>query len=140
MNVKRKQAAVNKYAPMLQQGVTLEELDVLLGNDEKNYSADEITEIRTALIGSAAEQPVKPASKLAAKPVEIKKPVVGYEEWRCEIKVDRDGDGKIINRKAEKVKLLRPNVKITEQEADTLNNGALHSPRQDYVLMYFKPE
>lgn len=58
-----------------------------------------------------------------------------YEEWRCEIKVGEDK-----KRTAEKVKLMRPKVKISDEEAETLNNGALNSPRQDYVLMYFKPE
>lgn len=55
---------------------------------------------------------------------------VGYEEWRCEIK----------GKEVEKVKRLRANVKITDEEAETLNHGAKDSPRQDYVIMYFKPE
>jgi hypothetical protein len=63
-----------------------------------------------------------------------------YEEWRCEIKIDRSEDGKETKRYAEKVKRIRPVVKISDEEAETLNSGALNSPRQDYVLMYFKPE
>lgn len=143
MNVKRKEAAVKKYAPMLTQGVNPEELTDLIGKDEKNYTADEITEISAAITSAGAEKPQTPATK--AKPTtpvakaKVVKEVPGYEEWRCEIKLTVV-EGKVTHREAEKVKKLRPCVKITEEEAETLNNGALHSPRQDFVLMYFKPE
>jgi hypothetical protein len=66
------------------------------------------------------------------------KKVTGYEEWRCEIKLEGEGDKK--KKVVEKVKRLRENVKITDTEAETLNRGAKDSPRQDYVIMYFKPE
>lgn len=66
------------------------------------------------------------------------KKVTGYEEWRCEIKQSGEGDKK--KKEIEKVKRLRENVKITDEEAETLNRGAKDSPRQDFVIMYFKPE
>lgn len=131
MNVKRKEAAVKKFAPLFEKGLTLEELTDMIGKDEKEYTTDEATEIAAAITGGVTD------STNVSKPVGQKKKAVeavGYQEWRCEIKVE---DGK---RRAEKVKLLRPCVKITDDEAETLNNGALNSPRQDYVLMYFKPE
>jgi len=137
MNVKRKEAAVKKYAPMLQQGVTIEELTDLISKDEKQYTSDEITEITAAINDPAAYSPAKPKQKEETKE-EVENEY--FEEWRCEIKIETNGDGKVTDRKAEKVKRLRPRVVITEEEAETLNTGALHSPRQDYVVMYFKPE
>jgi hypothetical protein len=142
MNVKRKQAAVNKYSPMFSQGVTVEELGNLLAQDEKQYTAEEINEIRASIVDGQTEratekQPVKQPGKTPVKVKEVTG--VGYEEWRCEIKLTVI-DGKVTKREAEKVKKLRPCVKITDEEAETLNYGALHTPRQDFVLMYFKPE
>ena len=63
-----------------------------------------------------------------------------FEEWKCEIKINRDKEGKETTREAEKLKKIRPCVKITEQEAETLNDAALNSPRHDHVVMYFLPE
>lgn len=135
MNVKRKESAVKKYMPIFNQGTTVEELMNLLAQDEKEYTADEINEIKAAVIGDVAENapPEKKVKKVAVK-------AAGFEEWRCEIKIERGSDGKETKRVAEKVKRLRECVKITDEEVETLNNGALNSPRQDYVLMYFKPE
>ncbi len=76
-----------------------------------------------------------PAEVREEKPAKSK--VTGYQEWRCEIKVSQDENGKI-HKEVEKVKILRPNVKITEEEAEVLNRSAKDSPRQDYVIMYFK--
>jgi hypothetical protein len=52
-----------------------------------------------------------------------------YQEWRME----RTADG------LEKLKLLRPCVKITDEEAETLNAGAQSSPAGN-IIMYFLPE
>lgn len=52
-----------------------------------------------------------------------------YEEWRVDIK-----DGK-----AEKLKLVRKCVKITDEEAEILNNGVL-TGFSTAPIMYFKPE
>lgn len=130
MNVKRKEAAVKKFTPLFAQGLSPEELTNLIGQDEKGYSADEVVEIAAAITGGAPQRAVSNAKSIQKK----SEAAIGYEEWRCEIKVE---EGK---RRAEKVKKIRPCVKISDEEAETLNNGALNSPRQDYVLMYFKPE
>lgn len=138
MNVKRKEAAVKKYAPMLQQGVTIMELTDLISKDEKQYTSDEISEIAAAL--NDPDVSISADLKQTSETESPKKENEFYEEWRCEIKIKADSDGKVTAREAEKVKRLRPRVVITEEEAETLNAGALHSPRQDYVVMYFKPE
>jgi len=52
-----------------------------------------------------------------------------YEEWMVEIK-----EGK-----ASKLKKLRDNVKISDEEADTLNHGALGQGNASRHVMYFKP-
>jgi hypothetical protein len=61
-----------------------------------------------------------------------------YEEWRCEVKVETK-EGTIVGRKIEKLRKLRAVVKITEEQAETLNHSALYSPRRDYVIAYFRP-
>lgn len=126
MNVKRKQAAVNKYAPMYISGVTVEELGNLLADDEKQYTADEINEIRAAIVEGQTEK--APAEKQTKAKTEEKKPIM-YEQWRMEL----------VNGKLEKLKMLRSNVKITEEEADTLNAGA-ESPGAVNPIMYLKQE
>lgn len=126
MNVKRKQAAVNKYAPMHIQGVTVEELGNLLAEDEKGYNADEINEIRTAITEGQTE---KSSAKPPAKKEETKEKAVVYEEWRMEL----------VGKELQKLKKVRSNVKITEEEAETLNVGAT-SPGAVNPIMYFKSE
>lgn len=126
MNVKRKQAAVNKYAPMFSQGVTLEELGNLLADDEKQYTVDEIDEIRAAIVDGPTEK-AESEKQSIIKPEE-KRPIM-YEQWRMEL----------VNGKLEKLKMLRGNVKITEEEADILNAGAT-SPGAVNPIMYLKPE
>jgi hypothetical protein len=141
MNIKRKEAAVKKYALMLSQGVTIEEIDVLLGNDEKKYTADEITEIRQAIGDGSVKAFADKAPKKTKLPDVVKDDPIHYEEWKCEIKITRSEDGKkIVKREPEKLKKLRSCVKISDGEAETLNNAALFSPRHDHVIMYFKPE
>lgn len=131
MNAQRKKSAVTKYTPQKEQGLTPEELTNLLTQDEKGYTTDEINEIVEAIFNSPGTGEAAPGKKATTGS--------HHEEWRCEIKLTTQ-DGKVTGRAAEKVKMLRPCVKISDEEADTLNHGALHSPRQDYVLMYFKPE
>jgi len=125
MNVKRKEAAVKKYAPMFNQGVTVEELGNLLGQDEKAYTAEEINEIRAAIIGNTEA----PAASIAPETKKEAKEVVTYEEWRME----RVGDS------LQKLKLVRKGIKITDEEAETLNAGA-KSPGAVNPIMYFKTE
>ena len=115
---------------MFVSGATSEELMEALAQDEKAYTADEINEIREAISSYIPEE-----GNAAIAPAPKGKKAVGFEEWRCEIKLK--GDGK---KEVEKVKRLRASVKITDEEAETLNRGAKDSPRQDFVIMYFKPE
>lgn len=111
---------------------------------ENKFTEDEVGEI---LAGPAnpgdnnAKAPVAPAKKSTdKKTVKSDDASQGYDEYRCEIKIERNPEGKEIKRYAEKMKAMRKNVKISEQEADALNNGALYSPRGEHVIMYFKPE
>jgi hypothetical protein len=53
-----------------------------------------------------------------------------YEEWMVEVKPKG---------KYEKLKLVRSCVKISEEEAETLNAGVLNGGNS-HVNMYFKPE
>jgi hypothetical protein len=90
---------------------------------------------------AAQEDVATDEQKSAGETVPAKKgqkKATGYEEWRCEIKLS--GSGNEVQKQVEKVKRLRENVKITDEEAETLNRGAKDSPRQDFVIMYFKPE
>lgn len=60
-----------------------------------------------------------------------------YQEWKVEVKAKKDGEETV--REAEKLKMVRPCVKISEAEAEVLNNGALYGPTT-IALMYFKAE
>jgi len=71
------------------------------------------------------EQPKKGKAGQAAK-------VVHFEEWRME-RVAVGDDSRL-----EKLKKVRENVKITDEEADTLNSKAL-SPGAINPIMYLKP-
>ena len=114
MNVKRKAAAVKKYIAALGTDKTIEDVTELLRADEKGYKEDEITEIVAALIA--------PANQVEDEEI------VHFEEWEC----------KVLNNKCEKLKVIRPKVKITEVEADTLNRGLLVGGNT-YAKMYFLP-
>lgn len=61
---------------------------------------------------------------------EVKEVKPHYEEWRVEVH----------NSEVEKIKMLRPKVKITEETAENLNNGVLGQKNVNYGLMYFLPE
>lgn len=56
-----------------------------------------------------------------------------FEEW--EVKIANSTDGP----RAEKLKLKRKCVKITEEQAETLNAGILKGGNT-YAKMYFRPE
>lgn len=60
-----------------------------------------------------------------------------FEEWECKI-IPKTEDGKTTFG-FEKMKLRRPAVKITENEANVLNEGVLNG-KNTLVMMYFKPE
>jgi hypothetical protein len=61
-----------------------------------------------------------------------------YEAWKCEVRITKDSDGKTV-REYEKLKCTRPVVKITDQEAETLNRGYLNGADGGVITMFFKP-
>ncbi len=61
------------------------------------------------------------------------KPSKHYQEW--EVKITRTPEGPV----AEKLKVLRPVVKITDEQAETLNAGRLEGGNT-YTQMYYLPE
>lgn len=70
--------------------------------------------------------------KLKGAPAESKKSKSSgdhFQEWEC----------KIVNGKAEKLKVTRAVVKITEEEAASLNKG-VEEGGNSYGKMYFRPE
>lgn len=75
---------------------------------------------------TAIAEKVNPAPK--SKPV--KKPSrPTYEEWMCQIN----------GQKVDKLKKMRENITITEDQARILNEGVIDGVN-NYALMYFLPE
>lgn len=64
-----------------------------------------------------------------AKPTAPKSKVPVYEEWKCQIK----------GGKAEKLKRLRAAVKISDEQAEILNDGRIKGGNA-YANLYFLPE
>ena len=58
-----------------------------------------------------------------------------YAEWLVQISKDKDTGKPTF----EKMKIKRPAVKITEEEAETLNRGVLEGPNT-FASMYFPAE
>lgn len=54
---------------------------------------------------------------------------VSFAEWKCEV----------VNGKPEKLKIVRPCVKITKEEADVLNDGRIGSGNK-IVNLFFANE
>lgn len=136
MNAKRKQSAVKKYTELLTENeMTNEEILTAIQDDEKAYPADEVQEIFEAVIGSTI--PISGSIKWEKSPIKMAKqnPVDSfgskkhYQEW----------DVKISTGNYDKLKIVRPVVKITEDQAETLNEGVLHGGNT-YAKMYFLPE
>jgi len=61
-----------------------------------------------------------------------------YQEWDVKINAKQDKDGKTIH-EAEKLKVSRPCVKITDEQAEILNHGVL-TGGNSYAKMYYKEE
>jgi hypothetical protein len=89
-------------------------------------------------------QPEKPKGKSAKAPKAPKPEIVEdfqdepvddwgkkkhYQEWTC----------RVTGGKAEKLKMTRPRVMITDQQAEILNEGVLNGNNK-YAQMYFRPE
>ena len=136
MNAQRKKAAVAAYAHLLTEGKSNNDIMDAISEDEKNYTAEEINEIVAAITA-----PQKGQEDEKETPKEEKKPkkVLFFEEHRVEIKISKDENSDKITRSAEKLKLTRPCVKITKEEADILNEGVLNGPNT-FGFMYFRPE
>lgn len=70
------------------------------------------------------QEPKRSASRRKPAPEATQQPA--FQEWKCEVK----------NGQAEKLKLVRACVKITEDEANVLNEGRLHSGNKIVNLYY----
>lgn len=115
MNANSKKAAVKKYSADEFKGLSKEEIIELLNNDEKGYSSEDVVEIVEALFPEQGE------------------PVEHWQRW--EVKITQTESGP----KFEKLKMARAEVKISDEEAETLNHGVLHGG-STHAVMYFKPE
>lgn len=60
-----------------------------------------------------------------------------YQEWEVKIAATKKGEQTVYT--AEKLKLVRPCVKISDQEAEVLNSGVL-TGGNTYAKMYYKAE
>lgn len=122
-------AAVTKYGP-LSEGKTKQEVAALLAADDKKYDEEAIGEIIAALgiEEGEKEQPKKDEPKKEDKQ-EKYNPFAKqhYQEWRVEL----------LNGRAEKLKVVRKRVLITDEQAEVLNNGVLEGGNT-YGSMYFK--
>lgn len=134
MNAQRKKAAVAAYAHLLTEGKSNNEIMDAISEDEKEYTVEEINEIVAAI---TAPQSSKEEDKATGKS-KPKKVVEFFEEWKVDVKVSQNKKGEN-ERVYEKLKLVRPVVKITEEEAEILNTGLLNGPNTS-GLMYFRPE
>lgn len=60
-----------------------------------------------------------------------------YQEWEVKVVHRKIPNTDQVENEAEKIKMIRPVVKITDTEAETLNNGVLQG-LNTYTKMYFK--
>lgn len=128
MNHFRKKAAIEKYAELNKNGATKEELMEALTTDEKEYSTEEVAEIYKGLheLNPASLSPIDSGTQPTLPNPESE---THYQEW----------DVKVVGKTPEKLKIVRPVVKITEEEATILNEGVLLGDNT-YGKMYFLPE
>jgi hypothetical protein len=114
-----KKSAVKKYSE-----TPKDQLRAAITADEKGYSAEEIDEI-IAAVGGEGEAPESPKPAVTGVTVKHK----WYEEWLVRIGTDN---------KEEKLKKLRDCVKITDEQAEILNEGRRYGGNT-ITEMYFKP-
>jgi hypothetical protein len=120
MNQNAKKAAVKRLGEAVLAASSKEEACAIIEADEKGFPSEEVNEIYYTIIGESKQSEVKGNAK--PKPIH-------YEEWQCEIN----------NGQADKLKIIRPCVKITDLEAESLNHGQIHGGNK-YAKLYFKPE
>jgi hypothetical protein len=74
-----------------------------------------------------------------SKPAKAKAPK--FDRVRCEIHISVDPDTRKVSRSYERLKVLKSGVKITAEEAQTLNRGVLeHGDQGAIVQLYLSPE
>ena len=88
---------------------------ILIEDGFPEKDADQIADVMFEVEGSAEED------EAPAK--------THYQEWKVQI----------LNGKAEKLKVIRECVKITDEQAETLNSGVIDGGNT-YASMYFKAE
>jgi N-methylhydantoinase B/oxoprolinase/acetone carboxylase alpha subunit len=125
-----KKSAVKKYSE-----TPKDQLRAAISADEKGYSAEEIDEIITALGGDvwveeSGAVTEEQFNKLQPSVTGITTKHKWYEEWKVEIKQG----GKVVD----KLKMTRPCVKISEEQAEILNEGRRYGGNT-ITEMYFKP-
>lgn len=117
--------AVKKYSAVLEGKSREEMLEILLADEHSEADAGEVLDALFA----GPKEPSKSSNKKERKGVGQGH----YQEWEVKI-VNKDG--KFV---AEKLKVLREVVKITEEEAEILNTGVLEGGNT-YGKMYYLPE
>jgi hypothetical protein len=89
------------------------------------------TDLENLPVGLTEEDLDQPKAKAKVKQAD-------YEAWKCEVRITKNSEGKTV-REYEKLKCTRPVVKITDQEAETLNRGYLNGADGGVITMFFKP-
>ncbi len=112
----------------------LQEAVAKYSDTAKETSADEMREL--LIIDGASEKDadaiIKELYNAAGDDEEAVEQPTHFEEWQVAIKQTKEGP------QHEKLRVLRKTVKITEEEAATLNNGVLLGGN-NFAKMYFKP-
>lgn len=125
MNTQRKNSAVKKFTAEKESGKSKDEVLELINSDEKQYSSDEAVEILVSVFSEDEKDNGQEKNK-SKNPA---KGVVYFVEW--DVKIDKGV--------ATKLKVSRPVVKISQEEADTLNHG-IEKGGNTYGKMYYLPE
>jgi uncharacterized phage-like protein YoqJ len=117
MHHKRKEAAVKRFSSILGTGQSRTEAVAQL---KEEYEGTEIDEILASF--DAIETAVKTTFNK------------DYEEWRVEVRFDNETKRNTVD----KIKVLRTNVKITEDEAEVLNTGARATVGNNQIMYFLK--
>jgi hypothetical protein len=134
MNFQRKQSAVNKFKPMVENNIPKDQLKTNILADEKAYTEDEANEIIEALLNPSPDVNAgnnEPAATKVEEKVNFNKK---YEEFSVELKKGSklNDDGFYDDTCFEKTK-IKPNrtTHITEDRAFELNLQS-HNSRVRY--------
>ena len=113
-----KKAAVAKYAPLLNEGKSEQDIRAAIAADEKKYSPADIDEIYKAILDGAEGGTQTEEEDDDDKQPENKGGYNICEEWRVEKK---KGAKELTFETAEKLKLLRKKVKLTDDALEQNN-------------------